>query len=83
MSKFKAFLLVIGASLACTVMVHAGDTYSGGWRCGWEAGWKQIKGQYSFAPYAPYAPFPPLGCDDYSSGFAAGAIAGAPAAEED
>ena len=82
MNRLKSALLVLSLNMACGVLAHA-DDFSDGWRCGWEAGWKQIKGHYSFAPYAPYAPYPPLGCDNYSDGYAAGVLAGAEAAEQD
>ncbi len=58
----------------------AGGDYNRAWQQGWEAGWKQVRG--GFAPYPPYPPYPQFGQDDCRSGFAAGVLAGAEAAEE-
>jgi hypothetical protein len=77
----RRIFTTIALSLACAVIAHAGD-FASGWRCGWVEGYKQIKGRYSLVPFTPFPPFPPLGCDDYPTGFAAGVLAGAEAAEE-
>jgi hypothetical protein len=79
MSKFKSLLFVVVLSLACAVAVHAGNS---DWEQGWDAGWKQVRGPLSLAPLSPLPPLPPLGQDDYQDGFAAGALAGAAAAQK-
>jgi hypothetical protein len=74
--------IIITLLLSCVVFTaQAGDSYSQGWKQGWDAGWKQIHGEYSYPPFAPFPPFPRYGQDDYKSGFAAGVLAAARAAE--